>query len=276
MKAAHFLIAALCVALASSCGNSTPDAVAHLGDAVLTMEELRERIPNNISAEDSTALAQEIIQSWLKDALVLQEAEKISDEEKLAVERRIEDYRTSLLIYSYEQDWIKKNMDTVVTNEQIQTYYEANKSSMKVNEHFIQLNFCSLPEKSKDVRNMTTAFASDDIATWEAFCVQVGAKHYYNYSTYVNWEQFAQLIPLAIADRSQFITQATSTQQINFNGEIIWVKIGSYLLPGDSSPMEMVRSNIASILLNIRKQELLQKMKNGLYDQAKSEGKLEQ
>lgn len=276
MKAAHFLIAALCVALASSCGNSTPDAVAHLGDAVLTMEELRERIPNNISAEDSTALAQEIIQSWLKDALVLQEAEKISDEEKLAVERRIEDYRKSLLIYSYEQDWIKKNMDTVVTDEQIQTYYEANKSSMKVNEHFIQLKFCSLPEKSKDVKNMTTAFASDDIPTWEAFCVQVGAKHYYNYSTYVNWEQFAQLIPLAIADRSQFITQATITQQINFNGEIIWVKIGSYLLPGDSSPLEMVRSNIASILLNIRKQELLQKMKNGLYDQAKSEGKLEQ
>ena len=276
MKAAYFFIAAFCVILASGCGNSKPEAVAHLGDAVLTMEELRERIPNNISAEDSAALAQEIIQSWLKDALVLQEAEKMSDEEKLAVERRIEDYRKSLLIYSYEQDWIKKNMDTVVTDEQIQAYYEANKSSMKVNEHFLTLKFCSLPEKSKDVKNMITAFASDDVATWEAYCVQVGAKHYYNYSTYINWDQFAQLIPLAVADRSQLLTQATSTQQINFNGEIIWVKIGSYLLPGDSSPLEMVRSNIASILLNIRKQELLQKMRNGLYDQAKSEGKLEQ
>ena len=88
MKAAHFIIAAFCVVLASSCGNSEQNGVAHLGDAVLTMEELRERIPNNISAEDSTALAQEIIQSWLKDALVLQEAEKMSDEEKLSVERR--------------------------------------------------------------------------------------------------------------------------------------------------------------------------------------------
>ena len=276
MRAAHIFIAAFCVFVATGCGNSSPDAVAHLGDAVLTMEELRERIPNNISAEDSAALAQEIIQSWLKDALVLQEAEKMSDEEKLAVERRIEDYRKSLLIYSFEQDWIKKNMDTVVTDEQIRAYYDANTASMKVNEHFLKLKYCSLPEKSKDVKNMATAFASDDIATWEAFCVQAGAKHYYNYSTYINWEQFAQLIPLAIADRSQFITQATSTQQINFNGEIIWVKIGSYLLPGDSSPMEMVRSNIASILLNIRKQEVLQKMRNGLYDQAKAEGKLEQ
>ena len=276
MKAAHALTAAICLFFATGCGNSKPNAVAHLGDAVLTMEELQERIPNNISAEDSTALAQEIIQSWLKDALVLQEAEKISDEEKLAVERRIEDYRKSLLIYSYEQDWIKKNMDTVITDDQIQSYYEANKSSMKLNEHFLQLKFCSLPEKSKDVKNMTTAFDSDDIATWEAFCIQSGAKHYYNYSTYMNWEQFAQLIPLAIVDRSQFLAQATSTQKINFNGEIIWVKIGSYLLPGDSSPLEMVRSNIASILLNIRKQELLQKMRNGLYDQAKSEGKLEQ
>ena len=276
MKAAHVIIAAFYIVLASGCGNSTPDAVAHLGDAELTMEELRERIPDNISAEDSSALAQEIIQSWLKDALVLQEAEKISDEEKLAVERRIEDYRKSLLIYSFEQEWIKKNMDTVITDDQIQAYYEANKASMKVNEHFLTLKFCSLPEKSKDAKNMTSAFESDDIATWEAFCIQAGAKHYFNFSKYMNWEQFAQLIPLAIADRSQFLTQATSSQKINFNGEIIWVKIGSYLLPGDSSPLEMVRSNIASILLNIRKQELLQKMRNGLYDQAKSEGKLEQ
>ena len=276
MKAAHVIIAALYVVLASGCGNSTPSAVAHLGDAELTMEELRERIPDNISTEDSSALAQEIIQSWLKDALVLQEAEKMSDEEKLSVERRIEDYRKSLLIYSYEQDLIKKNMDTVITDDQIQAYYEANKASMKVNEHFLKLKFCSLPEKSKDAKNMNTAFDSEDIATWEAFCVQVGAKHYFNFSKYMNWEQFALLIPLAIADRSQFLTQATSTQKINFNGEIIWVKIGSYLLPGDSSPIEMVRSNIASILLNIRKQELLQKMRNGLYDQAKSEGKLEQ
>ena len=276
MKAASIFIAALCIVFVSSCGNSTSNAVAHLGDAELTMEELRERIPNNISAEDSAALAQEIIQSWLKDALVLQEAEKMSDEEKLAVERRIEDYRKSLLIYSYEQEWIKKNMDTVVTDEQIRSYYEANKASMKVNEHFLKLKFCSLPEKSKDAKNMSTAFESEDVATWEAFCVQSGAKHYLNYSTYINWEQFAQLIPLAIADRSQFLTQATSTQKINLNGEIFWVKIGSYLLPGDSSPLEMVRSNIASILLNIRKQELLQKMRNGLYDQAKSEGKLEQ
>lgn len=276
MKAASIIIAAFYVILATSCGNSNPNAVARLGDAVLTLEELRERIPNNVSAEDSIALAQEIIQSWLKDALVLQEAEKISDEEKLAVERRIEDYRRSLLIYSYEQDWIKKNMDTVITNDQIQSYYEANKSSMKVNEHVFQLKFCSLPEKSKDVKNMSAAFASDDIATWEAYCIQVGAKHYYNFTSYMNWEQFAQLIPLPVADRSQFLTQATSTQQINFNGEIFWIKIGSYLLPGDSSPLEMVRSNIASILLNIRKQELLLKMRNGLYDQAKSEGKLEQ
>jgi len=47
------------------------------------------------------------------------------------------------------------------------------------------------------------------------------------------------------------------------------------LLPGDQAPLEMVRNNIASILLNIRKQEVLQKMKNDLYEKAKSGGKIE-
>jgi hypothetical protein len=239
------------------------------------MEELRERIPNNISAEDSTALAQEIIQSWLKDALVLQEAEKMSDEEKLSVERRIEDYRKSLLIYSFEQDWIKKNMDTVVTNEQIQSYYDSNKSALKVNEHFLKLKYCALPENTEDTQKMTDAFSSEDGATWEAFCQQAGAKYYNKPDVFMNWEQFAKLIPMAIADRSVFLSQTTSTQQIVLNGEIFWFKVSSFLLPGDQAPLEMVRNNIASILLNIRKQEVLQKMKNDLYEKAKSEGKIE-
>jgi len=275
MKAAHFIIAAFYVLLTSSCGNSNPNAVAHLGDAALTMEELRERIPNNISAEDSAALAQEIIQSWLKDALVLQEAEKMSDEEKLAVERRIEDYRKSLLIYSFEQDWIKKNMDTVVTNEQIQSYYDSNKSSLKVNEHYLKLKYCALPEKTQDIKKMSDAFTSEDMATWEAYCQQLGAKYYAKTDAYINWEQFAKFIPIAISDRSLFLTQTTSSQQIVLNGEIFWFKVSSYLLPGDQAPLEMVRDNIASILLNIRKQEVLQKMKNDLYEKAKSEGKIE-
>ena len=275
MKAAQIIFAAICVILASSCSNSDPNAVAHLGEAELTMEELRERIPNNISAEDSAALAQEIIQSWLKDALVLQEAEKMSDEEKLAVERRIDDYRKSLLIYSFEQDWIKKNMDTVVTNEQIQSYYDANKSSLKINEHFLKLKYCSLAESSEDTQKMSDAFASEDAATWEAYCQQVGAKHYYKPDVFVNWDQFAKLIPLAVQDRTLSLTQTTSTQQIVLNGEIFWFKVSSYLLPGDQAPLEMVRNNIASILLNIRKQEVLQKMKNDLYEKAKSEGKIE-
>jgi hypothetical protein len=275
MKAASIIIAAFCVVLASSCGSSENSGVAHLGDAVLTMEELRERIPNNISAEDSTALAQEIIQSWLKDALVLQEAEKMSDEEKLSVERRIEDYRKSLLIYSFEQDWIKKNMDTVVTNEQIQSYYDSNKSALKVNEHFLKLKYCALPENTEDTQKMTDAFSSEDGATWEAFCQQAGAKYYNKPDVFMNWEQFAKLIPLAIADRSVFLSQTTSTQQIVLNGEIFWFKVSSFLLPEDQAPLEMVRNNIASILLNIRKQEVLQKMKNDLYEKAKSEGKIE-
>lgn len=275
MKAAQIIFAAICVILASSCGNSDPNAVASLGEAELTMEELRERIPNNISAEDSAALAQEIIQSWLKDALVLQEAEKMSDEEKLAVERRIDDYRKSLLIYSFEQDWIKKNMDTVVTNEQIQSYYDSNKSALKINEHFLKLKYCSLTESSGETQKMSDAFASEDIATWEAYCQQVGAKHYYKPDVFVNWDQFAKLIPLAVQDRTLFLTQTTSTQQIVLNGEIFWFKVSSYLLPGDQAPLEMVRNNIASILLNIRKQEVLQKMKNDLYEKAKSEGKIE-
>lgn len=265
------------IALLVGC-NSGPDdsnAIVVIGEKVLTRKELQDVIPNESSKEDSAALAQAYIQSWIEDALVISQAENLSEEDKLSIEQRVDNYRNALLVYNFEQNYIKQNLDTSVSDAQIEEYYNANKESLRVGEHFMKLKYAALPDNSKDLKRVSAAFNNGDYTVLETLCVEIGAKHFLNDSEYMNWEAFAQLIPLSIADRSAFLQQATQLQSIRQNGEIYLIKVSSFLLPGDVAPLEMVKDNISAALINIRKRDVIKQMRETMFNQAKSEGKFE-
>jgi hypothetical protein len=232
-------------------------------------------IPNSSSKEDSAALAEAYIQSWIEDALVIGQAENLSEEDKVSIEQRVDNYRNALLVYNFEQNYIKQNLDTTVSDAQIEEYYNANKESLRVGEHFMKLKYVTLPDNSKDVKRVTAAFNNGDYAVLETLCVEIAAKHYLNDGEYMNWEAFAQMIPLSIADRSAFLQQATNLQTVRQNGEIFLIKVSSYLLPGDVAPLEMVKDNISAAIINIRKRDVIKQMRENMFNQAKSEGKFE-
>lgn len=265
------------IALLVGC-NSGPDdsnAIVVIGEKVLTRKEVEDVIPNSSSKEDSAALAQAYIQSWIEDALVIGQAENLSEEDKVSIEQRVDNYRNALLVYNFEQNYIKQNLDTTVSDAQIEEYYNANKESLRVGEHFMKLKYVALPDNSKDIKRVTAAFNNGDYAVLETLCVEVAAKHYLNDSEYLNWEGFAQLIPLSIADRTAFLQQSTNLQTVRQNGEIFLIKVSSYLLPGDVAPLEMVKDNISAAIINIRKRDVIKQMRENMFNQAKSEGKFE-
>ena len=75
-------------------------------------------------ADDSIAIVRDFVEKWVRNQLILSKAElNLTDEEK-DVEQQIDNYRTSLLIYAYEQSYLRQNLDTVVTDKEVEKYYE--------------------------------------------------------------------------------------------------------------------------------------------------------
>ena len=73
--------------------------------------------------------SKDFIEKWVRNQLLLNKAEiNLTDEEK-NVEQQIENYRSSLLIYAYEQSYLRQNLDTVVTDKEIEDYYKENQSN---------------------------------------------------------------------------------------------------------------------------------------------------
>ena len=106
--------------------------VAKVGKNKLYKSEVERFIPNMVSPEDSARLAEQYINSWAMDLLYLDVAERELSKGELDVSVELEDFRRSLLKYRYEQRYINDRLDTLVTDEQIRSYYEEHQSVLKV------------------------------------------------------------------------------------------------------------------------------------------------
>ena len=99
------------------------EVVAKLGNRKLYKTELDAFIPNGVSAEDSTNLALQYINTWATEQLFSDIAQQQLSKEEQDVSAELEDYRRSLLKYRYEQRYVNERLDTLVQNAEIDEYY---------------------------------------------------------------------------------------------------------------------------------------------------------
>ena len=85
--------------------------IAQVFESKLYRSEIKEFVPNNISQEDSAIMAQNYIRNWITQKLLLHKAiENLSGEES-KIQKQVEDYRASLLIYNYKQKLIDQKLE---------------------------------------------------------------------------------------------------------------------------------------------------------------------
>ena len=96
----YFIALAISMAIVScSPKEVNKEAVARVYESYLYRNEVEERIPNNLSVDDSLALAKSITYSWIERQLLVHQAEKNLDAEIKDVEKKLQEYRNDLLIY---------------------------------------------------------------------------------------------------------------------------------------------------------------------------------
>ena len=124
------------------------EVVAKVGDVKLKMEDLQKVIPNGISADDSVAFARQYINSWALDQVFLNVAESQLSPAELDVSKELEDYRKSLLKYRYEQLFVNERLDTAVSEDKVQQYYDEHSDEFVLERPVVKARFLSISSKS--------------------------------------------------------------------------------------------------------------------------------
>ena len=144
----QFAISLLLVFITLSCTNletrNREDPLASVFEKKLYLSQIRDIFPASTSGQDSIIILQNYIDKWIKKQLILQKAELNLTEDQKDVSLQIDEYRSSLLIFKYEQNLILQKLDTVIQPDQIEAYYNENSSNFILDEEVVKVLYIKL------------------------------------------------------------------------------------------------------------------------------------
>ncbi len=275
MKYLTFLLS---IALLAGCLESRKKAndipVAKVYDKYLYVSQLQEIVPSGLSFEDSLLIVKDHIDKWIRNQLLLFQAEQYLTPEEKDVERQIEDYRTSLVIFKYEQSYIAEKLDTTIAEEDIEEYYNNYSSNFILNNNLLKGIFIQVPRSAPEIYRIRSWYRSDDpenIKKMEQYCYNNATKFDYFEE---NWKYFDEILKEMpkIYTRPESILQWRKSYEIMDSTYYYFLKISDHCLEGSVTPLELVREDIKSILLNKRKIQLIQELEANIYNDALNHG----
>lgn len=96
--------------------------LAEVYDKKLYLQELKQEKPLGLSSSDSLLWCKNFVSSWVKSELLLREAENSLSTTELDIDRQLEEYRKSLLIYRY-QSTLRLSVDTAISPSEIKNQH---------------------------------------------------------------------------------------------------------------------------------------------------------
>ena len=255
-------------------GDDRAQLVAEIEGKQLTWKEISDVIPDNSSPEDSAALADHYINDWVTKQLIIAKAESSLPDELKSFEEMIENYRSSLLIYAFEQEWVRQKLDTIVSDQEIEQYYADNEKNFQLKDYILKVKFTAIAADSKQIATMKKLFTStkpEDLVRWQQMCVDIGASYYFNEEEWMRWDEFIRQIPLEVYDVEGFLRKK-NTIEFEKDNNLYLISITDYQLAGSKSPISFERDKIKAMIINKRKLNLLEIMRSDIYTKAQQNG----
>jgi len=246
-------------------------------DKFLYYEDLEGLIPEGSTKEDSSVKVSNYVDLWVKKQLMMKKAELYLTDSEKDVERQIEDYRSSLMIYRYKQKFIEQKLDSVISFEDIKDYFNVNKQEFPLKENAFAGIYVKLLKSVPDINRLRYLLRSrveGDSVLLRSFCLENAIKYDDFNGGFVALSQVTRELPNSILDPAQFL-RTNSIVEMEDEEYMYFLKIKQYRLVGEIAPLKFVEDDIRSILLNKRKLLLIDELEQNVYQNAILQGNLE-
>jgi hypothetical protein len=253
-------------------------AVARAHDSYLYKDELVGIVTNGITPEDSIARTEAYVNSWIRKQLLIQEASRKIDINEAEVERKILDYRYSIIAYEYQTYYVKQNLDTVVAPTEIDTYYKENIDNFILKQNIVRATFIKVPKnapRTKKIKDLMFSSKEKDEKELKSYCLSFSAAYHLADLSWMVFDELVKGSPLAeIPNKIQFL-KANPYYETSDDTYLYFFKVDEYRISDNVSPLEFVKDDIKNIILNKRKVELAKQLEDNVYNEAASQKQFE-
>jgi hypothetical protein len=268
--------------LLASCSNNPGKeqnrvAVAKANNEFLYEDEIKNIVSPGTPAKDSLELLKKFIDNWIRESLVIQKAESNLTDQQKDVEKQLQDYRKSLITYTYEKELVKQKLDTIVTNEEIEQYYNNNQSDFELKDNIIKVIYVKVSKKAPGIDKLKKWYKSDNMKDREqlsGYCHQFAENFYLDDNSWLLFDDLLKEIPIQTYNKELFL-QNNRFVEVADSLHNYFLNIKGFKIKNSISPLSFEKDNIKNIILNKRKLELITKMKQDVYNDAANEKKIE-
>lgn len=238
--------------------------VAKVGNAVLHEEDLLELYPEGFSQDQKNVLKQQLVENWIKEQLLIQEAIRTRLAERADVLKRMEKARQEVLAQAMRESWLK-NMDSLnVSKVEAQTFYEKNKTQFVLQERHVRFRHIQTADLESS-RN-----AKSELLRGIPFNTVVERYALEKTATITNSETF-QPISVAIAGLPEMnrYLQVMGINEISpirlLDGRYHFVQLTEERAAGEHPDMDWILGRITDWLLLEKKRKIIQSLERELY-----------
>lgn len=251
------------------------EVVAEVDGVVLYRSDLDDVLPTGLSDEDSLRLAAQYINSWASDQVFLGIAEQQLSKAEKDVTKELEAYRKALLKYRYEQLYVNERLDTSVSVDLVQQYYDAHADKFVLERPVLKARYLRISSKSplKDqIKKKMSSSESSDVLEADSLSYSAALK-------FLTWNgrwidisvlsgEFGMDNAALLAKRKgPWIEVEDTTGIMNI------AYIEAFKDKGEMSPVEYSTPAIEDMIVSIRKQELINSLEQNLLEDARQNGK---
>ncbi len=257
-----------------SCNKWIPDnqeVVARVGTNYLYKKDLSEIKNSFDNLSDSLIKTRNFIDSWARDLILLKKAEiNLSDDEINDLDKLIDDYKLDIYGNAYQQTIASKNIDTLISNTEIDSFLFINKEVFKLKSPLFKVRYIHLPPGNVDQNQIQLSFQrfnKEDKFFLDSLSFQ--------YNSYILSDSL-WISRNALKSKVRFLNQNNLDNYIK-KSKLFKIEdtLGVYLFlvkeilkKGDMAPNEVTASTIKNIIINQRKLKFAKKFEQDILQDA--------
>ncbi len=257
--------------------DTTSEPVAEVGGAVLTKTNLMAAIPVTSSPADSAVYADEYVRAWAYRQVLFQKAEQYLAHETEDIEAAVDEYRSSLIIETYQNKLVEQKFNSNVSQADIEAYYNEMKKNFVLRDAIIKGMYAVIPAETKDLAGflrILSKFDDESSLKVEEFLFNHTKQYKTFFDSWTNFASVQKFFPLGSINDDVKALASKPYVRIDNEGNAYILKITEAISAGGQAPMDFVKGDITNILVSQRKLEFLSTTNRELYDQALKDGQI--
>ncbi len=241
--------------------------IARVNESYLYTGDIKDLISSEITKEDSTLLVQNFIKRWATQQLLVDGAMlNLNESKQDAFNKLVVQYKNDLYTKAYLEALVNKNLDTAITRQEAETYYNANKDVFKLNEELIKFRYVHVDENMIDFKSIEEKFKRfnfEDKKKLDSISIQFKS-YSLNDSIWIKVSQVVDKISVINVENKNQLLKKSNFVQLKDSLGVYLMQINDVLLRNDTAPLEYVKPTIKQIVINKRKLELIRELEKDI------------